>query len=64
MFYNQALRKLIMPIFLDKLLIITVGADDYKQAEYYTKKIKITYIGTICISLAQILLLSCILTFV
>lgn len=39
-----------------------VGAGDYKQATYYTKKIiKITYIGTICISLAQILLLPWIL---
>lgn len=39
-----------------------VGAGDYKQAAYYTKKIiKITYIGTICISLAQILLLPWIL---
>jgi putative MATE family efflux protein len=40
-----------------------VGAGDYKQADYYTKKIiKITYIGTICISLVQILMLPWILS--
>lgn len=40
-----------------------VGAGDYKQADYYTKKIiKITYIGTFCISLAEILLLPWILS--
>lgn len=50
------------------LAIVTVigqciGAGDYKQADYYTKKIiKITYIGTFCISLAEILLLPWILS--
>jgi putative MATE family efflux protein len=40
-----------------------VGAGDYKQADYYTKKIiKITYIGTICISLVEILMLPWILS--
>ena len=35
-----------------------VGAGDYVQADFYTKKLlKITYIGTIFISLAEILLL-------
>lgn len=39
-----------------------VGAGDYSQATYYTKKlIKITYIGTLCISLAEILFLPWIL---
>ena len=39
-----------------------VGAGDYGQATYYTKKlIKITYIGTLCISLAEILFLPWIL---
>lgn len=39
-----------------------VGAGDYSQAAYYTKKLtKITYIGTLFISLAQILILPCIL---
>ena len=36
-----------------------VGAGDYAQADFYTKKLlKITYIGTIVISLAEILLLN------
>ena len=39
-----------------------VGAGDYAQADFYTKKLlKITYIGTIVISLAEILLLPWIL---
>ena len=39
-----------------------VGAGDYAQADFYTKKLlKITYIGTIFISLAEILLLPWIL---
>jgi putative MATE family efflux protein len=39
-----------------------VGAGDYSQATYYTKKlIKITYIATLCISLAEILFLPWIL---
>lgn len=39
-----------------------VGAGDYTQATYYTKKLlKITYVGTIFISLAEILLLPWIL---
>lgn len=39
-----------------------VGAGDYSQATYYTKKLmKITYIGTLCINLGMILLLPWIL---
>lgn len=41
-----------------------VGAGDYSQATFYTKKlIKITYIGTIGISLVEILILPWILNF-
>lgn len=39
-----------------------VGANDYSQATYYTKKLmKITYVGTLCINLGMILLLPWIL---
>lgn len=39
-----------------------VGAGDYEQATYYTKKLtKTTYIWTVCLSLAQIVLLPLIL---
>ncbi|MEZ0537895.1 MATE family efflux transporter [Caldicellulosiruptoraceae bacterium PP1] len=39
-----------------------VGAGDYLQANYYTKKlVKITYIGTLCINLGMILILPWIL---
>ncbi|MDU7439201.1 MAG: MATE family efflux transporter [Clostridium sp.] len=51
-----------MNIAIVRVIGQCVGAGDYAQADFYTKKLlKITYIGTIVISLAEILLLPWIL---